>query len=244
MRFLIKYASRSRPVWFIKAIHNITNTIHTKNYQILVTADIDDSSMNCKDIKTELAYFPHVKIVYGKSESKVHAINRDMEQAAPWDILINFSDDMHFVVQDWDKIMLERHKQIFQDSLDYFAHWSDGYVGKALPTMSIMGRDYYLRDNYIYYPEYKSFSCDSEAMYVAMARKRYAYFSDVLFKHDHPANNTQVLNDELYRVNSKHTPHDVKLYFNRLHKDFGLLTGGNNPWDWAKKEYDFNGNKI
>ena len=244
MRYLIKYASRQRPVWFIKAIHNLTNTIHTKSYQILVSADLDDPTMMHEDVKRELAYFPNVKICYGKSESKVHAINRDMEQADPFDILINFSDDMHFTVEGWDKIMERRHKDVWGDSTYYFAHWNDGYVGNSLPTMSIMGYDYYKRDNYIYYPEYKSFSCDSEAYYVALARKRYSYFSDVLFKHEHPANNNKILNDDLYKVNSLHTAHDVKLYFNRLHNDFGLQTNESNPWDWAKKQYDFNGNKL
>lgn len=244
MKFLIKYATRSRPVWFIKAIHNITNTIHAKNYQILVSADLDDPTMMHDDINKELSYFPNVKIVYGKSESKVAAINRDMEQADPWDLLINFSDDMHWVVDDWDKIMIEQHKRIWGDSLDFFSHWSDGYIGHALPTMSIMGLTYYLRDNYIYYPEYKSFSCDAEAMYVAQARKRYSYFSTVLFKHNHPANNKEVLNDELYKLNSLHTPHDVKIYFNRLHRDFDLNIPGPHEWDWAKKEYDINGNKL
>jgi hypothetical protein len=246
MKILIKYASRQRPIAFMRGIHSITNTIHAKNYQILVTADIDDTTMNCDDIKRELAYFPHVKIIYGKSESKVNAINRDMEQADPFDLLINFSDDMKFVKEGWDDIMIHEHKKRWQNSTDFFAHWNDGYVGNSLPTMSIMGYDYYKRDNYIYYPEYKSFSCDSEAYYVAIARDRYYYFPEVLFHHEHPANNTKILNDDLYRVNSLHTPHDVKLYFNRLHRDFDLKLpeGTYKAWDWAKKQYDFNGNKL
>jgi len=244
MKFLIKYASRSRPVLFVRSIENITATIETKDYQILVTADIDDKSMNNGDITDFLRGFPQVKIVYGFSDSKVHAINADLEQADPWDILVNMSDDMFFKVQGWDKVIEKRKNEVCPESMDCFLHFNDGYVGNNLPTMSIIGSDYYKRDNYIYYPEYKSFSCDAEAMYVAQARGRWFYFPEILFEHKHPANNPAVVkNDELYRQNSLHTDHDVKLYFSRLHRDFDLPSPEYRPWDWAKKVYDVNGNK-
>lgn len=220
MNFLIKYASRGRSVWFIRAIENITSTIKTDKYQILVSADIDDSTMNHDDVKKFISLYPQVKIVYGKSESKIHAVNRDMEQADPWDVLINFSDDMFFIVHGWDKIMEEYHSQAFPHSLDFFAHWNDGYLGDKLPTMSIMGRAYYERDGYIYHPSYKSFSCDAEALYVSQMRERYHYFDKILFKHEHPANNKTVKNDETYRISSLATDHDTKNYWERLRRYF------------------------
>lgn len=234
MRFLIKYATRQRPNMFVKAIHNIKNSIITKDYEILITADEDDRSMNNPQVRKYCWQTKNLRIVYGKSDSKVCAINRDMEQALPWDILVNMSDDMMFRTRGWDRKIEINSRVIWGDSLDWFGHWSDGYVHAALPTMAIMGREYYERDNYIYHPSYKSFSCDAEQMYVAMARKRYHYFPDVLFHHQHPGNSKKFRVDGLYRANSRHSEHDIENYFRRLNNDFECGIPGPHPWDKFK----------
>lgn len=219
-RFLIKYATRGRPIWFVTAIENILATIKTFDYEILVSADLDDPTMNNDDIKRFCAAHPSVTLCFGDSKSKVEAINADMEKAKPWDILVNTSDDMSFRVLFWDAEMVKLIQGVFGESLDFFAHFNDGYLGEQLPTMSIIGKDYYNRDNYIYYPKYKSFSCDAEAMYVAQMRERWHYFSQTFFMHQHPANVSTIKNDEVYRINSLATDHDVKLYWQRLNRYF------------------------
>lgn len=234
MRFLVKYATRGRPTLFARAIHNIKNTIQTKEYEVLISADEDDRTMNNPQVRKFIAQTPHLKIVYGHSTSKVCAINRDMDQASPWDILVNFSDDMVLRVRGWDQKIIQQTQSVWGDSLDWFAHFSDGYVFDALPTMSIMGRTYYDRDNYIYHPSYKSFSCDAEAMYVAMKRGLYHYFPEVLFKHEHPAHCKRVKKDFLYKANSLHSAHDIKNYFERLNNDFYLDIPGPHVWDEFK----------
>lgn len=223
---LIKFASRGRSDFFRRAIANITNTIHTRDYMILVTADLDDSSMHNEQMQFFCSSHDHVTLVHGKSESKVDAINRDMEFVEEWDwrILVNFSDDMHFVTPGWDNIMKQRIKDTWGESTDFFAHFNDGYTKDLLPTMSVIGRDYYKRDGYIYHPSYKSFSCDAEAMYVAMMRERHKYFDDCFFLHQHPTN-TPIRNDDTYRKNSLATEHDTHVYFSRLVGYFGEPSG-------------------
>ena len=127
-RILIKYATRGRANMFAKAIQNIRNTMLTKDYEVLITADEDDRTMNNPQVRTYVQRTPRLKIVYGRSESKVHAINRDMEHASPWDILVNMSDDMVFKVRGWDRKVIANSKDIWGDSLDWFGHWSDGYT--------------------------------------------------------------------------------------------------------------------
>lgn len=234
MKILVKYATRGRASMFAKAIQSLRNTMLTKDYQILISADEDDKTMNNPQVRKYCNQTPRVKIVYGRSESKVHAINRDLDQASPWEILVNMSDDMKFVVRGWDKKIITNAKAVWGDSLDWFAHWSDGYTHAALPTMSIMGWTYFERDNYIYHPSYKSFSCDAEAMYVAMARGCYKYFPEVLFHHQHPGNSKRFRVDHLYRSNSRHSQHDIKTYFERLNNDFHLNIPGPHPWDQYK----------
>ncbi len=218
---LIKFASRGRADWFRRGIANIVNTIHTEDYRILVTADLDDTEMNNQHIIGFCGAHDNVSIVHGNSESKVHAINRDMEflDDFPWTILVNFSDDMFFTVNGWDNILKHHIKRVWGTSLDFFAHFNDGYAKEALATMSIIGRDYYNRDKYIYHPSYKSFSCDAEAMFVAQMRGRHHYFEESIFLHQHPSNSPR-RGDETYRINSLATPHDTKNYFERLNRYF------------------------
>jgi hypothetical protein len=222
--FLIKYATRGRADWFRRAITNITNTSSSLDYRILVSADIDDPQMKNDHIIEFCRAHEKVTLIHGESKSKIDAINRDMEFAGDWDVLVNMSDDMHFILRGWDNVIRQRVSETWGTSTDFFAHFNDGYAKDALPTMSIIGREYYNRDGYIYHPDYRSFSCDAEAMYVAMMRGRHKYFSDSIFLHQHPTN-TPVKNDKTYQVNSLHTPHDTAVYFERLKRYFDEPSG-------------------
>lgn len=222
---LIKYATKGRPELFKKTIQNILDTINTRDFTILVSADINDESMYNEDILNFLLqanlFKNNIKTCYGESISKIDAINRDMDNITDWDMLINMSDDMKFILPGWDIIIQNKIKETWGESTDYFAHFNDGYVGDALPTMSIMGREYYERTKYIYHPEYKSFSCDAEAMYVAMMLGKHKYFPDILFLHEHPAW-TKAANDETYRINASYGDFDVKVYYKRLNNYFDI----------------------
>src|SRR5690242_20191988 len=224
MRILIKYATRHRPQYFLKAITNIMSTIHDQNYEILVSIDDDDFTMQAERIIQFCNSNSRIAVYTGPHDTKVAAINRDMEKFGDWDILVNMSDDFFFVQPGWDNIIRQKIKDVWGSSLDFYAHFSDGYTHDQLCTMSIIGRDYYNRDGYIYHPDYKSFSCDAESYYVAMMRGRYHYFPEVLAKHQHPAN-SPAPNDETYRKNSLHTDHDVKVYFERLKRYFDEPSG-------------------
>lgn len=233
-RILINYATRGRAYWFKQAINNIMTTIGSLDFQILLKADIDDSEMNNDDIRRFISLNPLIKVCWGQSESKVHAINRDMDKADPWDIVVVMSDDMLFIKAGWDVVMLHLIKEIWGYSLDFFAHFNDGYAKDALATMSILGRDYYKRDGYIYHPDYKSFSCDAEAYYVSVMRMRHHYFEDRLFTHQHPANHHMMKNDATYQANSLHTAQDTKIYFERLNRYFDEPHGPGVPIPFAQ----------
>lgn len=238
MKILIKYPSRQRPQWFRKAIANIYNTISDReNFRILVTCDDDDITMQNPAMIDFMKSHDNLSFIFGKSESKIAAVNRDMNLADewfwPWDVLLVMSDDMHFVQFGWDNTIRQRLKDNFPEG-DCFLHFDDGYVRDALTTMAIMDHKYYDRDGYIYHPAYKSFSCDAEQHFVAVARGRHKYFPEIIARHQHPAN-TPVTNDALYSANSLHTPHDTAVYWDRLHKNFDIAGPGPFPWDKYKK---------
>jgi hypothetical protein len=230
---LIKLASRSRPLKFVKALQNI-KTMTQGDYKVLVSADSDDRTMNNKQMIRHVSLLKHVEMYFGDHQTKVEAINRDLDKVNDWDILVNFSDDFQIVTRGWDRILRDQVSNKWPGSTDWYAHYSDNYTHDALPTISIMGRDYFNRAGHIYHPSYKSFSCDAEQFYVAKARGCYHYFPERLFKHEHPANNRKLKNDVLYKLNSYHTPHDVKNYFERLNNDFYLDIPGPHEWDQYK----------
>lgn len=214
MKLLIKFATRGRGRQFFECLTNIHSTIGSENFEIIVSCDTDDVEMNNHRVREKLKQFTKVKVFYGPPVSKVAAINRDMEHCADWDWLINYSDDMTFTVKGWYDKMLKDIKGVWGESLDFFAHFSDGFVKDKLPTMSIMGREYYERDGYIYHNSYGSVSCDAEAMFVAMMRGRHHYFPTVYFHHVHPANVRKAI-DHIYKRNDRFGNQDTENYFRR-----------------------------
>lgn len=246
--FLIKFATRGRPEYFKKAVRNIFATSKNKNFHLLITADVDDELMFTEEIQLFVHQFNlevnylyvdpgfTISIIYGKSESKIHACNRDMEYANPnWTVLLNMSDDFYFPEgQYWDELIETKIDKVFHGSLDCFLHFNDGVVGDALATMSVLGREYFERDHYIYNPGYKSFSADAESYFVARARGAHHYFSEVLALHQHPAHRPDP-KDRTYAVNSLATPEDLAFYWERLNSDFGLKIEGTPLWQRYKK---------
>lgn len=220
MRILFKYATRGRRDNFFRGLVNISSTAGMRAHRIIVSCDEDDKDMKDPEV-IKMAKSYGAEVIFGPPISKVHAINRDMPVPGAFDLLINFSDDMLFLEVGWHRKMLESIKSVWGDSLDFFAHFNDGYTHDKLPTMSIMGSDYYARDGYIYHPSYGSVSCDAEAMYVAMMRGKYKYFPEIYFNHIHPAN-LRFYSDATYRRNDKFGDSDTKNYFERMARGFDV----------------------
>lgn len=223
MDLLIKYASRGRPHLLHDRIRNIYQTSEEKDFRIILSIDENDALTTDPHFINSLLSISDEKLIIktGKSLNKIHAINRDLEIAYDWDWkwLINFSDDMVFTTYGWDRLMKQDIKSVWGESTDFFAHFNDGHVGSKLPTMSVIGRDYFERTHRIYSPAYKAVSCDAEEMYIAMMIGKHHYFDTVYFKHIHPANG-YMNDDNTYRMNNRFGDDDTKTYFKRLSKCF------------------------
>jgi hypothetical protein len=103
----------------------------------------------------------------------------------------------------------------------FFLHLPDGYVNERLTTLSIISKQYYDLDGYVYYTAYKTESCDAEAMYVAMMREKYIYKDVHVFRHIHPCN-INSNSDATYERNGVFANADHELYFKRLRNKFYL----------------------
>lgn len=215
MKILVKFPTRSRPELFLAALTKAIKFQQTKNVTYLVSYDEDDKSMTNELIEVVSYEYPFVKFVKGSSKSKIHACNRDLNEFNEhWDILVLLSDDMICNKVGWDSYLIKEMREHYSDTDGVLFH-SDGYVNRKLNTMCILGRKYYERFNYIYHPSYKSFWCDNEFTDVANKLNKQTYFPMVLFKHEHPANNSKIVCDELYTKNNTVFKEDMLNYQNR-----------------------------
>ena len=212
MKILVKYPSRNRKEKFYQNLNKMRVMANNSN-DITYHFTIDDDEVDLYFIET----------LGGKSNNKIHAVNRDVPDS-DWDILVVMSDDMVCVTHGWDDIIRQDMNENFPDT-DGVLHYNDGNQKANVMTMSIIGRKYYQRDGYIYNPEYQSLWCDVEATEVAHMRGKYKYMGDatILFAHHHPAWGF-CLHDEQYRKTESpyYWQKDRQVIENNRAKNYGL----------------------
>lgn len=227
LRILFHLPTRSRSDRARTAIQNIINNCVDNNYLILVSCDINDEAM-----KGFTFQHPKVLIHWGYSNNKIHACNRSIHIIENWDILVASSDDMMFQVEGFDNVIRESFKAYVMFgawegdyNLNQFIHFSDGNQGANVCTLSIMGKEYYKRDNYVYHPDYENLWCDVEATDVAKIRGCYKYMGNdlIIFRHLHPAWGYPVFDDQ-YKAqdNLQTSERDKSVYLARKERNFDL----------------------
>jgi hypothetical protein len=226
-KILIKFASRSREQKFFSCLDNILNYVVDKeNFCVLVSLDIDDVSMynqnTLNKLSTYLNNHPNNLIIkFATSKNKIDAINRDVNEIKErfnFDILINFSDDMLWTKHGFDEVIREKFKLHFPDTNGNL-HFNDGYTKERLCTMSIIGRKYYDKYNYIYHPSYISLWCDNEYTIVAKNQQKMIYFEEIIFVHNHPSNVGGIVDEQLKKTES-FAEIDYNNFMNRQKNNF------------------------
>jgi hypothetical protein len=194
MKILVKFPSRSRPDRFFRSLDSLYQLCYNPaDMYVLVAADTDDASMMNSFVYTKVVNeYKNIKIAYGKSDSKIHAINRNVNElaefwteAADWDIIVVMSDDMMFLMPNWDEIIRMEMKANFPDG-DGYLHFQEKDTKRLLNVMEIMDRTYYERFGFIYHPSYLSLWCDNEKTELAKRLRRYKYIDMEIFVHENP----------------------------------------------------------
>jgi len=220
-KLLVKLTSRQRPEKLRTCLLKAYELCEDKhNTYWLLSLDSDDSTISLQLLADMQALIPNLSIYFGRSLSKIHAINRDMEtytKLNKWDILVNLSDDQIANLQGWDNII----KDAMPKTLDYSLWFFDG-LQRSINTMEIVGFNYWNRTKNIYEPSYKSFYCDEESTHVARILNKQLKDNRLLFKHEHPAGNSSVKNDALYDRNQKHWNEDQQNFKRRNAINFGV----------------------
>jgi hypothetical protein len=221
MKLLIKFPTRNRKNKFFTVLKQYQKLCEDiENTFFLITLDNDDDEMNLPEVADIFSNFKNIKYVYGNSTSKIHAINRDIETIDEWDIVLLASDDMTPKVKGYDNIIRDKMKQHYPDT-DGILWFNDGHQANRLNTLCILGKKYYERFNYIYYPEYKSVWSDNEFMLVGDILQKQTYFDEVIIEHEHPdwgyGNR-----DKIHQINSMNENHDRNLFISRKQNNFYL----------------------
>lgn len=214
MNLLIKFPTRERPEVFRKClIKYIELADNINDVQFLFSLDSNDPKLQENiDVINDLTKGLSTTCI-GISNSKIHAVNRDInEMKLDWDVLLLASDDMFPQVQGYDTIIKKEYAT--KNATDFYLWTSDGRQNR-ISTLSIMGKEYYNRFNYIYHPDYKSFFCDNEQTEVALKSGKCIKLDQCLIKHEHPQWNGTCKMDELYIKNNKDWDYDKKLYYKR-----------------------------
>jgi hypothetical protein len=221
MKLLIKFPTKNRSFKFLKVLKDYYDYIENlDNVEFLITLDDDDDEMKSEYVIKVLEKYSNLSYVFGKSESKIHAINRDLNNFSNWDIVLLASDDMIPKIKGFDNIIISKMKEFYPDT-DGVLFFNDGYKKNELNTLCILGKKYYERFNYIYYPEYKSTWSDNEFTEVANILKKQTYFDEVIIKHEHP-DWGYGRHDSIHNKNHMDVSYDRNLFLKRKNDNFGL----------------------
>lgn len=215
-KILFKYPSRGRPDRFFAGMDSIYNNLNDKNnFFVLITADNDDATMNNPDVWSRILKYPNSHAIYGQSQSKIHAINRDLDIKGEWndyDILICMSDDMRFNIYGFDD-MIRTDMNFHFPEFDGLLHYPDQDAKQWLATMFIAGKNFppLKIDNKIYNPGFKSLWCDNLIMDIAQLLGKYKYCGYQINLHLCPAYG-HLERDEMFNRQQGDWPHDEALY--------------------------------
>lgn len=240
MEILVKFPSRERPRQFEKTLKGYIENQSTDYVKYLITLDSDDKNIVAYVNICDRLIYQGVKLKYITeiSTSKIKAINRDMEWADNFEILVLASDDMICKQAGWDLILINEMTNYFPDTDGVLWHW-DGADSKTsgtkpkiqneqliggLNTMCILGKKYYDRFNYIYHPDYLNLWCDNEFTEVSKRLDKVFYSEQILFRHEHWANGSQWshTNDALMKKTQGSFKKDEQVYRKREKLNFGL----------------------
>jgi hypothetical protein len=219
MKILIKFPTRSRKEKFFKVLdmyYSFANNLDLIHFQISI--DEDDLTMNNDEVISKFGNYKNLTCTVGKSESKIHAVNRDII-VSDWDIVLLASDDMIPKIKGYDDIVRTKMSELYPDT-DGILWFNDGNR-KDLNTLCILGREYYKRFNYIYHPDYKSLWADNEFMVVGNILKKQTFIDQVIIHHEHPDWGYGG-GDQIHRLNSMNNNYDMQVFVRRQSNNFGL----------------------
>lgn len=220
-RILFKFPARGRKQKLFDTLGAYyEQMVNKEDFQFLISIDEDDPTLNNDEVKNMIGSYVNAKVVVGPPVGKIGAVNRDMDQASPWYIVVLISDDMMPKLKGFDMIIRKDMNTRFPD-MDGVLWYNDGHQGNKLNTLCILGKKYYDRFGWIYYDGYKSLYADNDFMEVSKRLGKVHYNSLCIIEHQHWAWGYGEM-DELYQKNETFIQEDHDLFQKRMAENFGL----------------------
>lgn len=220
MNILVKFPTRGRPDLFFNTLDiYYKQASNFSKMHFLVSIDNNDPHMNTDKVIAKLTTYVNLSFHLGDSKNKIDAVNRDMNFAPDYDIILLASDDMIPQVHGYDEIIRKNMQEYYPDT-DGILFFNDGYRGKDLNTLCILGKKYYQRFNYIYNPEYLSLFADNEFMDLGWMLNKQTYFDDVIIRHEHPEHGFHMQKDRIHELNEINFVTDLAVYRKRKANNF------------------------
>lgn len=219
-KFCLKYATRGRPELFQKTMKAwIDNLSGLHAVEFIISIDDDDWQMQQPLAKMAVLAQESdrvtIKYFTGPRTTKIDAINRDMQHADDFDILIVVSDDMVPKRHGYDDIISMDMQTRFPSGPGAL-HYNDGHANHQLCTLSIMNNVMYEHFGYIYNPEYHSLWCDNEFMDVCRGMDALPYIDNVIIEHQYKKHG----DDETYKKSESQYDKDRRIYLYRKKRGF------------------------
>lgn len=230
MKILFKYTTRSRRSNFLRGYDSIIKNVTSKDYHVLISVENEITDPKMHPLPALEGNFSY-RVNPDKPTTKIDAINRDVNEFLKLydaDIIVNMSDDMCFIQAGFDEVIRKSFEQwtdsglVYADTiienLDQCLHFPDGNRNDLI-TMSVLGRTYYNRFNYIYHPAYKSLYCDNEQTDVSKLLGCYKFVDKNILLHLHPAFGKGEF-DAQYQHTESFSNEDSITYYNRKANGF------------------------
>lgn len=221
-RLLIKIPTRSRPKQFFEFLDLYYQKLSGQiPYHFLITCDDDDTSMNNPQVIQKLKTYPNLTFRFSKNSSKIDAYNKDVSSFIDdYNIILVASDDMKPVHDNYDLVIAQYMVENFPD-YDGVLQFLDGLTNTPLcNTYPIIGKKFYLRFGYVYYPGYSAFYCDEEIAEIANQMNKTKMYNIIILKHMYQTNSAKW--DSLYQRNQAFWNHDQELFNERKKFNFFL----------------------
>lgn len=208
---LIKLPSRERPAQLLRVVRLFaTYCTHPQHATLLISLDTDDASVTPTLLRDLQDTAVRTIVSRGGRTTKVGAVNRDMELAPPWDLLLLASDDMVPQKHGYDET-IRRYMKVHHPKGDGCLWFHDGYQDRVC-TMPVMDHRYWQRDGFIYDPRFASYYADDAQTELARRRGRMRKVGECIVRHEHCVWNRAVPDDALYQHNRLHKERDRLLY--------------------------------
>jgi len=221
MRLLIKFPTLKRRQKFFETLALYYAMLSGRTpVRFVITLNEDDPTMNNPEVRARLDGMPNLVYSYGMHRTKVEAVNADVPPLDEWDVMLLASDDMIPIVYGYDGVICSEMERLYPDT-DGVLWFNDGFVGRKLNTLAILGVKYYSRTNFIYQPDFRELWCDNYFTCVAERLGKQTYFDRVIIEHRHPGNVGGEM-DATYRKGSRQHWRDKALFELHAARGFGL----------------------